>query len=126
MNTNLVVLEQELKKRLRYKKTPWGRKQADNWDRQTNFIYKTFEWEAVLKIVRTFDPPLRNYAINRWFNFWSAIGVEDIFCNLPGVSPALNNKDRLVDFTIKSIRFDHKTSVFPDNYPNLDKPEPKR
>ncbi len=58
-----------------------------------------------------------NYTINRWYNFWSAQAVENIFCSLPNVKPALDSKDRLVDFTIDGEAFDHKTSIFPKNFP---------
>ena len=43
--------------------------------------------------------------------------MEKIFCSLPNVKPALDNRDRLVDFTIDGVTFDHKTSVFPKNFP---------
>ena len=43
--------------------------------------------------------------------------VENIFCTLPNVKPALDSKDKLVDFTIQGKAFDHKTSVFPKNFP---------
>jgi len=59
---------------------------------------------------------LFNYALNRWYNFWSARAVEQIFCSLVGVKPAKNLKDRLVDFQLHDIKFDHKTSVFPRQY----------
>ena len=29
----------------------------------------------------------------------------------------LDEKDRLVDFTIDGVTFDHKTSIFPKNFP---------
>ena len=51
------------------------------------------------------------------FNFWSAQAVENIFCSLPNVNPAIDSKDRLVDFTIDGVSFDHKTSIFPKNFP---------
>jgi hypothetical protein len=60
---------------------------------------------------------IANYALNRWYNFWSAHAVEKIFCSLPNVKPALDEKDRLVDFTIDGVTFDHKTSIFPKNFP---------
>jgi hypothetical protein len=60
---------------------------------------------------------IANYALNRWYNFWSAQAVENIFCSLPNVKPALDEKDRLVDFTIDGVTFDHKTSIFPKNFP---------
>ncbi len=36
---------------------------------------------------------------------------------MPNVKPALDEKDRLVDFTIDGVTFDHKTSIFPKNFP---------
>ncbi|MCG3208600.1 MAG: hypothetical protein FOGNACKC_02211 [Anaerolineae bacterium] len=116
---DLHLLETELKKRVAgYPYTPWGRKQADDWDRQTNFIYHTNRWETVLNITADMPAELRNYAINRWFNFWSAMGVETIFCNLPGVVAARDKKDRLTDFSINGVKFDHKTTVYPAAYPH--------
>lgn len=122
MNVNLDQIETELIKRLTYP-YKWGRKQNDQFDKLTNFIYSTFLFDDVVKeINRRFknDPNrknISNYALNRWYNFWSAQAVEKIFCSLPNVKPALDSKDRLVDFTIDGVTFDHKTSVFPKNFP---------
>ncbi|MEM7347550.1 MAG: hypothetical protein AAF485_25210 [Chloroflexota bacterium] len=114
----LTEIEIQLKQRIsNYPPTPWGKKQTDNWDRQTNFIYKTFEWEHLTHKIATLETPLANYAINRWFSFWSAMAVEQIFCALPNVKIHTNKYDRLVDFTLHGINFDHKTSVFPQRYP---------
>jgi len=115
-------IETELKKRLTYL-YKWGRKQNDQFDKLTNFIYHTFLFDDVIKdINRRFKNDknrknISNYALNRWYNFWSAQAVEKIFCSLPNVKPALDSKDRLVDFTIDGVTFDHKTSVFPKNFP---------
>jgi len=122
MNVNLDQIETELKKRLNYP-YKWGRKQNDQFDKLTNFIYNTLLFDDVrIEINRRFknDPNrknISNYALNRWYNFWSAQAVEKIFCSLPNVKPALDSKDRLVDFTIDGVSFDHKTSVFPKNFP---------
>jgi len=122
MNVNLNQIETELKKRLTYP-YEWGRKQNDQFDKLTNFIYRTFLFDDVIKeINRKFKNDqdrknISNYALNRWFNFWSAQAAEKIFCSLPNVKPALDSKDRLVDFTIDGVTFDHKTSVFPKNFP---------
>jgi hypothetical protein len=43
--------------------------------------------------------------------------VENVFCSLPNVKPAFNSRDRLLDFTIQGAAFDHKTSIFPKNFP---------
>lgn len=123
MNVNLNQIETELKKRLIYP-YKWGRKQNDKFDKLTNFIYHTFLFDDVIKeINRRFENDkdnknISNYALNRWYNFWSAQAIEKIFCLLPNVKPALDSKDRLVDFTIDGVTFDHKTSVFPKNFPN--------
>lgn len=123
MKYNLQQIETELKKRLVYP-YKWGQKQNDNFDKQTNFIYHTFLFEELLKEIeerfkseKDYDLYF-NYSINRWYNFWSAYAVESIFCTLPNVKPALDSKDRLVDFTIDGVSFDHKTSVFPKNFPH--------
>lgn len=123
VNASLVQIETELKKRLSYP-YKWGRKQNDEFDKLTNFVYKIPEFEIVLKeIDNRFKKDkehknIANYALNRWYNFWSAQAVEKIFCSLPNVKPALDGKDRLVDFTIDGVTFDHKTSIFPKNFPH--------
>ncbi|MBN1993995.1 MAG: hypothetical protein JW953_14945 [Anaerolineae bacterium] len=111
-------IEAQLQQRVaHYPPTAWGRKQTDAWDRQTNFVYQIYHWEALRQAVAPLDQALAEYAINRWFSFWSAVAVEQIFCILPGVTAHTNQKDRLVDFSIQGINFDHKTSVFPQQYP---------
>ena len=118
---NLAERECELGKRLAYPYR-WGRKQNDADDKTTNFVYYVERFDEVLRrIERDFKAAPRydemlNYALNRWYNFWSARAVEEIFCGMPGVVPA-KERDRLVDFSIQGVRFDHKTSVFPRRYP---------
>jgi hypothetical protein len=113
--------EQALKKRWRYPYR-WGRVQNDRFDTRTRFVYDVSDFDRVLEIIqRQFSKSSQyeayfNYALNRWYNFWSARAVEEIFCAMDGVEPAKNHRDRLVDFSIKGIRFDHKTSVFPKGF----------
>jgi len=116
---SLPGLEFQLKKRWAYP-YKWFRKQNNCWDSSTNFIYETEDWEilqaqilATSKKLKIDDNELFNYAINRWYNFWSAIGVEQIFTEIEGIEPAIDFRNRLVDFTLFGIDFDHKTSVFP-------------
>lgn len=95
-----------------------GVKQNDEWDRLTNFIYGTAVFNEVLEKINHLESHidfeiLKNYTLNRWLNFWSAMAVETIFCNQASVKAAVNARDRLVDFTIQGITFDHKTSVYP-------------
>lgn len=121
MKIEINEIETELKKRLKYPYL-WGRKQNNDYDHRTNFIYKIFDFSELLeKIDNNFHGSKEyenwfNYTLNRWYNFWSATAVEKIFCSLPNVKPALNKYDKLVDFEINGIKFDHKTSVFPRTY----------
>ncbi|WP_240462923.1 hypothetical protein [Mesonia aquimarina] len=122
MKYDLEQIETELKKRLPFS-YQWGVKQNDEWDRYTNFIYRFQSWEAVVTAMKATAEgynldkrKLFNYAANRWFNFWSAIAIEQIFTEVNGIIPALNSKNRLVDFNIFGINFDHKTSKFPQGF----------
>lgn len=120
---DLIKTEEELKKRLNYPYN-WGRKQNDLLDNATNFIYRTALFDEVLQEIDNRFKKLDdykdyfNYTLNRWYNFWSAQCVEQIFCSLPEVKPALDEKDKMIDFTINGVTFDHKTSVFPKNFPH--------
>ena len=123
MDQDLIKIERELKKRLSYP-YKWGRKQNDQFDKLTNFVYRINSFDEVLKEIENIfkkdkdHKNIANYALNRWYNFWSAQAVEKIFCSLPNVKPALDEKDRLVDFSIDGVTFDHKTSIFPKNFPH--------
>lgn len=100
----------------------WGKKQTDDFDRQTDFIYQIFAYQEVINKIRAVFADKEdkqayfNYALNRWYNFWSAVALEKVFCSMPHVKPHKNSKDRLVDFTLRGIAFDHKTSVFPKGF----------
>ncbi|UMB59726.1 hypothetical protein MHL31_11635 [Lutibacter sp. A80] len=118
---NILQLEKELKKRLDFPYI-WGRKQTNNLDNATNFIYKTNNFEALLaQIDANFKNSdayldLKNYALNRWFNFWSAKAIEASFCEHEQVIAHKNSKDKYTDFYISNIPFDHKTTVFPKGF----------
>lgn len=112
---DLARVEKELKKRWKFP-YKWGRKQNDDWDKKTNFIYKTYTFETLQKRLEGFDNALVNYALNRWYNYWSAKAVEYIFASHNSVQANRNQYDKLVDFTINTIPFDHKTTVFPKGF----------
>ncbi|MFC4165629.1 hypothetical protein ACFOWU_18345 [Epilithonimonas zeae] len=112
---NLPLLESELKKRLGCPYN-WGRKQSDEWDRKTKFIYLVQDFESLENQCKDFDEGLRNYAFNRWLNFWSAKAVEDIFASNSLVKKEANQFSKTVDFYISGIPFDHKSSVFPKQF----------
>ncbi len=119
---NIEETEIQLKKRLQYP-YKWYRKQNDLWDKYTNFIYQIDNWEElIIEISLTVEKyqldkkELFYYAINRWYNFWSAMAIEKMFCSFNEIKPAYNSKNKLVDFTILNIPFDHKTSIFPKGF----------
>ena len=115
------VLEKELKKRTKLTYT-WGRKQLNKFDEQTNFIYKIDSFDSLLVAIETKFKgnsqytDLKNYTLNRWFNFWSAKGIEQIFCEHKNVKPHPDSYNKFTDFFISSIPFDHKTTVFPKGF----------
>lgn len=122
MELDLEYIESQLKQRWSYT-YKWGQKQNDRWDQYTQFIYKTPEWAKLIEVMKlTYEAygldknALFQYAANRWYNFWSAMAIEQIFTQIEGVTPALNHKNRLVDFSCFGIDFDHKTTVFPKAY----------
>jgi len=114
---DLERVEYELKNRWRYP-YKWGRKQSDSWDSQTAFIYTTYSVNALIRKSQHLSVELQNYAFNRWYNYWSAMAVEDIFKSNPKVNPNPNIYDKYVDFTIDGIEFDHKNSIFPRGFNN--------
>jgi len=118
---NYDLLEKELKKRWDFEYT-WGRKQLNKLDELTNFIYETASFELLLEEIEIRFKnnseylALKNYTLNRWYNFWSAKGVEAIFCEHENVKPHSNSKDKYIDFYISTIPIDHKTTVFPKGF----------
>lgn len=123
MDYALAEIQTELEKRLPYR-YQWQQKQNDLWDGYTAFIYETLRWETLIERMKQVitaenldKEKLFDYAANRWFNFWSAVGVEQIFAGLNGVDKVKNSKDSEKDFYLSGIAFDHKTSVFPNRFP---------
>ncbi len=111
--------EQELGKVDNY---GWGGVRQNNADdKLTNFIYKTESYDDLMKNLEEKKVPARlhQYAITRWYNFWSSQIVEKIFKSYNNVNagPTFHH---YIDFTINGLHFDLKTS----NYPNDLKGEP--
>jgi hypothetical protein len=119
----LTQIETELKKRWQFP-YHWGRFQNDKEDKLTNFIYEILYFEDLLDEIKrrlkkedNYDA-LFQYTLNRWYNFWSAKGIEHIFALSPKVKANPDSKDKFKDFDIQSIPFDHKSSIFPKSYPS--------
>ncbi len=119
---DLQNIEKELKKRHQYP-YKWFRKQNDEWDRYTQFIYQIPNWDALARKIEIVAESQEvdkqqffNYSANRWYNFWSSQAVEHIFGELDGIEPVAEAKDSEKDFYLHGIPFDHKTSVFPKQF----------
>ncbi len=119
---DLENIEKELKKRCQFP-YKWFRKQNDLWDRYTQFIYQIPNWEALVRKIAIVaesqeldKQQIFQYAANRWYNFWSAQAVEQIFTEIDGIEPVAETKDSEKDFYLFGIPFDHKTSVFPKQF----------
>ena len=118
---NYKKLEKELKKRTK-NSYYWGSKQLDKLDRQTNFIYKIDSFASILSEIEVAFKNnsqynnLKNYTLNRWFNFRSAKAIEAIFCEHKNVKPHIDSYNKFTDFFIENIPFDHKTTVFPNGF----------
>ncbi len=122
MNKEWLYIEKQLKERWNYKYL-WYQKQNDQWDTYTHFIYKTKSWNELIKQIALLVEKEKldkhqafYYAINRWYNFWSAKVVEEIITAQPNVKAHPNPKNKTIDFYIHDIAFDHKTSVFPKGF----------
>ena len=121
MAITLEARERELKKRFAYP-YDWGQRQSDEWDAQTDFVYHIFSFEALLKEIEgrfsteQHYKEMQSYAMNRWYNFWSAKAVEQIFASHPAVTAARESGDRMREFRIGELSFDHKISTYPRGF----------
>ena len=121
MSITLDAREHELRKRLAFPHE-WGQHQNDDWDTQTDFVYHIFSFDAFIKEIeaRFSNEPIYKdilgYGMNRWYNFWSAKAVEQIFCTHTAVKSAHDSTDRLREFRIGDVSFDHKTSTYPRGF----------
>lgn len=113
----LKIMENELKKLDNYS---WNNiKQNNNLDDKTNFIYVTYFYEDLLSKIKEdkLNDIEASYAKARWYNYHSAKITESLFSNFPKVKANLNQYDKLIDFSINDINFDHKGTVFPARIP---------
>jgi hypothetical protein len=110
-------LERKLKERTEYPYV-WGSKQTNEKDKATNFIYKTYGIKRVINLCdqKGLSQELKDYAMTRWYNYHSAMGVESLFAEHKNVTPNKDIYDRMEDFKINGISFDHKTSNFPKTF----------
>lgn len=107
---------------------PWKRLQGDEWDRLSDFIYTTTEYEELLKRAsqqarkRGLDEAsFVAYALRRWYDFHTHEMAKALFLAHPRVVPAPDPYDREADFYLltpegERHNFDLKLCPFPKNY----------
>lgn len=113
-------IEFELQQRLKYPYN-WFQKQNNNWDQASHFIYTCKTFSSLLSTIEKSpynddDNLFFNYTLNRWYNFWSAQAVEAIFKSCDGVKAEIHKRNKYVDFYLKGVPLDHKTTVYPYKY----------
>jgi hypothetical protein len=119
---SLHQIETELKKRWLYP-YHWHKKQDNQADKLTNFMFDFLYFEDFLteidnQLAYRYDyAKLKDYAMNRWYNYWSAIAIERILVSFQGIEAHPNEKHKTIDFYLEGIPFDHKSTVFPQQYP---------
>lgn len=110
--------EEDIKRALSYISQQWQR-QNDELDKLTRFVYEIDNLDFIITICKKKDIDL-NYALHRWYNFQCARYHEFLFCKNGAVKEE-NPKHLTIDFYIKNVPFDLKTSVYPKNFEqNLD------
>ena len=99
---------------------PWGRKQGEDWDKLSSFVYQKPSYEELYQQINALkkDAAFEHYCVLRWFNTLSTMALEEIFCSNPKVKANKNKYEKLIDFSLKSVPFDHKISLYPRNYPD--------
>jgi hypothetical protein len=107
-------LEEQLKKVETYK---WTGPQNNMQDDITRFVYDTWNFDEIIKRIqkeKEINPNFpEQYAINRWYNFWTSKGAEAIFKKNKRVKPEQDKSNKTIDFYIENNAFDLKVSVMP-------------
>ena len=74
-------------------------------------MYETRSFSDLKEKTISLSNDIKNYAFNRWLNFWSAKGVEQIFTSQENVIANENKYDKLVDFKINNIPANSNCSI---------------
>jgi hypothetical protein len=103
----------------------WGRRQGDNWDRLSDFIYRVKTLKGLRRQARARakaeglnETDFEAYALRRWYNFHTHQQVFEMICAHPSVRKEPDSRHPTVDFYLRDLPFDLKLSAFPRNYPH--------
>lgn len=112
---NFELCELHLKKRVKEIPYIWSGYQNNEKDKLTSKIYKIKSYGELIKTFSNYSSDIKNYAYNRWLNYWSAYATEHFFVNnnYVNVEKEKNKYNKEVDFYILNTPFDHKTTKLP-------------
>lgn len=108
-------IEQDLKECLKLISANW-KKQGDELDKKTKFIYETETLQECLDLIQKKGAD-RDYALHRWYNHKTSVHCEYIFCEF-GAEHEENVYNRDVDIYIDQTPFDVKLTVYPAKLSN--------
>lgn len=111
-------MKEELEK---VKKYFWVRKQENDWDQKTTFIYKTITYDSLKKeCLKRFptNQGLKHYALCRWYNYHTHDSILRMFLGYKRVIIEKKLKHRTIDIYIDEEPFDIKLSIYPKNLVN--------
>lgn len=112
---DLAFLESQLKERW-YLSIPWNFKFDMRMEPEIHFIYKNTDFGEILKQAAALPAPFEQYAINRWYNFWSNKALVYIFSQHPSVQTKKNIYNEIDSISFNSIDFRVGGYVYPNQF----------
>lgn len=112
---DLEQLELQLKKRWLFPHT-WNYKFSTDLEQDISFIYSISTFDDIIREMARLPEEIQQYALNRWYNFWSQKAVYQIFAEHPQTTPIFNHYDEAEAFLIQNIPFKIKFNVFPYHF----------
>lgn len=106
---------EDMKKTLPFLKSSW-QKQTNEMDKETRFIYNTYNIEDILH--RHENDPIKyfDYAIRRYFNKTISHTAEELFCRYNICEKEKNKYHKHIDFWLLGVPFDLKVSSYPARF----------
>ncbi len=111
-NLNLNQLEKELRKRLSRPEI-WHYKYLPQFEEQIEFVYQIPKFSEVESKLHTLPREVRQYGLNRWYNYWSLQAIYQIFAEHPKVKRPARESEKGDLLTIQYTDFLIKPLVFP-------------
>ncbi len=112
---DILKLQKELRKRYLLPHT-WHYKYDAYLDAKSNFIYSNYNFDEIIEKTEKLSEDLRQYAINRWYNYWCDKGLYLIFTNHEIVTPNYNHYNEIETITIQEINFKIRSQVYPNQF----------